>query len=99
MTGSPRLILRCGKCNTADLGKAVTGAQPLPGENFSVIRAPKARYDAYPRKENLNTFVHVFNCPRCRARIKVTGERLGSWWDDLTTSGQAESVRYPGRDL
>jgi hypothetical protein len=100
MPDSPRLLLFCGKCNTAHVATASTQAAPLPGESFGVVPESAGRWDSYPRRQDPDTFVHVFTCKPCRTRLpKVTGARLANWWNELAGSGQAETTRYVGRDL
>lgn len=98
MAGSPRLWLKCGTCNGANLATLSTEGSRLPGEDFAVQPRRDGRWNAYPRKGHQAEWTHQIDCRRCKASHKVSGPRLASWWAELVTSGQRRDTRYLGRD-
>lgn len=97
VTGSPRLWLRCGSCNGANLATLSLETKPLEGEDFGVQSRPDGRWEARPAWDRPG-WTHEFHCKRCSATHRIRGERLTSWWTEFTATGKRRDVRYIGRD-
>lgn len=98
MSATPRLWLKCGACNNANLATLGTGAEPLTGEPYAVQPRRDGRWHAYPRKGNEAEWTHQLDCRACKASHKISGQRLAVWWAEFTTSGRRRDERYVGRD-